>query len=100
MNGCPTFPHPSVQKVASSPSSDSASCRCGLQLDMFGHHRAVCAEAGVLGRRGYPLEVAAVVICREAGVRVSTNVYARDLDLAAFNVLDGGRLEVVADELT
>ena len=24
-------------------------CRCGRQLDMFGHHRAACAVAGVLG---------------------------------------------------
>ena len=75
-------------------------CRCGRQLDMFGHHRAACAEAGVLGCRGYPLEVAAAQICREAGARVSTNVFVRDLDLAAFNVLDGRRLEVVADGLT
>ena len=34
-------------------------CRCGRQLDMFRHHRAACAVAGVLGRRGYPLECAA-----------------------------------------
>ena len=28
------------------------SCRCGRQLDMFGHHRAGCAEAVVSARRG------------------------------------------------
>ena len=33
-------------------------CRCGRLLDKFGHHRAACAEAGVLGKRGYPLECA------------------------------------------
>ena len=27
------------------------SCRCGSQLDSFGHHRAACHVAGVLGRR-------------------------------------------------
>ena len=68
-------------------------CRCGRQLDMFGHHRAACPEVGVLERRGYPLEVA-------AAQGVSTNVYVRDLDLAAFNVLGSRRLEVVASGLT
>ena len=57
-------------------------CRCGRQLDMFGHHRAACAMAGGLGRRGYPLECAAAQVCREAGARVSTNFHVRDLDLA------------------
>ena len=75
-------------------------CRCGRQLDMFGHHRAACAVAGVLGRRGFPLEVAAAQVCREAGARVSTNLHVRDMDLAEFNNLDGRRLEVVADGLT
>ena len=75
-------------------------CRCGRQLDMFGHHRAACAMAGVLGRRGYPLECAAAQVCREAGARVSTNVHVRDLDLADLDVVDGRRLEVVADELS
>ena len=75
-------------------------CRCGRQLDKFGHHRAACAVAGVLGRRGYPLEVAAAQVCREAGARVSTNLHVRDMDLAEFNNLDGRRLEVVADGLT
>ena len=75
-------------------------CRCGRQLDMFGHHRAACAMAGVLGRRGFPLESAAAQVCREAGARVSTNVYVRDLDLADLDVVDGRRLEVVADGLS
>ena len=57
-------------------------CRCGLPLDACGHHRAACARARVLGRRGYALESAAARICREAGGRVTTNVMVRDLDLA------------------
>ena len=36
----------------------SRTCRCGRQLDSLGHHRAACSEAGVLGWRGFPLEVA------------------------------------------
>ena len=75
-------------------------CRCGRQHDIFGHHRAACAVAGVLGKRGYPLECAAAQVCREAGARVSTNVPVRDLDLVAHNNLDGRRLEVIADGLT
>ena len=51
-----------------------ASCRCGRPLDPCGHHRAACPHAGVLGRRGFPLESAAARVCREAGARVSTNV--------------------------
>ena len=75
-------------------------CRCGRRLDMFGHHRATCAEAGVLGKRGFPLECAAAQICREAGARVATNVWVRNMDLGEFNALDGRRLEVVADGLS
>ena len=29
----------------------SRNCRCGLPLDSRGHHRAACAQVGVLGRR-------------------------------------------------
>ena len=75
----------------------SRTCRCGRQLDPFGHHRAACAEAGVLGKRGFPLECAQV--CREAGARVTTNAFIRDLDLGEFNRLDGRRIEVIADGL-
>ena len=35
---------------------------------------------------------------REAGAKVSTNVFVRDLDLAIFFQTDSRRLEVVADE--
>ena len=69
-------------------------CRCGRSLDAFGHHRAACSRAGVLGRRGFALESAAARICREAGGRVTTNVFVRDLDVAVPNALDGRRLEV------
>ena len=31
-------------------------CRCGRPLNCLGHHRSACAVAGVLGRRGFPLE--------------------------------------------
>ena len=78
----------------------SRSCRCGRLLDPLGHQRAGCSEAGVLGKRGFPLEKAAEQVCREAGARVSTNVYVRDMDLAEHNVLDNRRLEVVADGLS
>ena len=53
----------------------SRTCRCGRLLDPFGHHRAACSRAGVLGRRGFALESVGTRICREAGARVSTNVF-------------------------
>ena len=34
----------------------SRACRCGRLFDVFGHHRASCALAGVLGRRGFAVE--------------------------------------------
>ena len=57
------------------------SCRCGHFLDAHGHHRAACARAGVLARRGFSVESVAARICREAGGRVTTNILVRDLDL-------------------
>ena len=64
------------------------------------HHRAACHVAGVLGRRRGALECAAAQMCREAGARVTTNMFVRDMDLGHFNALDARRLEVVADGLT
>ena len=53
------------------------------------HHRAACAHAGMLSRRGNTLESVLARICREARGRVRTN-------LMAPNVHDGRRLERVA----
>ena len=77
----------------------SRSCRCGRPLDVLGHHRAACANVGVLGRRGFALESAATRVCREAGGRVSVNVAFRDLDIGVPDRADERRLEVVADGL-
>ena len=76
----------------------SRSCRCGRLSDIFDHHGASRAQAGVLGRRGFAVESAAARICREAGGRVSTNRFVRDLDIGV-PVNDGRRLEVVVDGL-
>ena len=73
-------------------------CRCGRPLDFCGHHRAACARAGVLGRRGFTLESVAARICREAGGRVRTNMLVRDMDLDV-PIADARRLEVVVDGL-
>ena len=73
-------------------------CRCGRLLDALGHHRAACARAEMLGRRGFALESAAARICQEAGGRVTT-IFLRNLDITAPNALDSRRLEVVADGL-
>ena len=45
-------------------------------LDVFGHHRAACARAGVLSRRGHALESVIARACREAGGRVDQRVGA------------------------
>ena len=45
----------------------SRTCRCGRPLDSFGHHRAACSRAGVLGRRGFAVESIGARICREGG---------------------------------
>ena len=76
----------------------SRTCRCGRPLDGLGHHRAACSRAGVLASRGFSVESAAARVCREAGARVSTNLFVRDLDLPVARH-DGRRLEIVADGL-
>ena len=44
-------------------------CRCGHFLDVVGHHRAACARAGVLSKRGFALESVTARVCREAETR-------------------------------
>ena len=56
-------------------------------------------NAGVLGRRRWVLENVAARVCREAGDRVRSNLAVRDMDLGAFNQLDGRRLEILVDGL-
>ena len=67
---------------------------------MCGHHRAACSRAGVLGCRGFPVERAAAQVCREAGGRVGLDRFIRDVDVGAFNPLDGRRIEVIVDRLS
>ena len=74
----------------------SRTCLCGRPLDVLGHHRAACSRAGVLANRGFSVESAVARFCREAGARVSTNLFVRDLDLPVARH-DGRRLEVVVD---
>ena len=77
----------------------SATCWCGQPFDSRGHHRGACAHAGVLGRRGFPLESCVARMCREAGARVSQNIRVQDMDLLPVPRVDNRRLEVVADGL-
>ena len=51
----------------------------------------------MLSKRGWALENVVARICREAGGRVTTNVFMRDLDLGQPDVVDGRRLEVIVD---
>ena len=74
-------------------------CRCVRLLDACGHHRAACARVGVLSRRGYALESVAAQICREAGGRVRTNTFVREMDVLDVDSGDGRQLEVVVDGL-
>ena len=53
----------------------------------------------VLGRRGFALESATARVCREAGARVSTNIFLRDLDLLGIPATDQRRIEVIAEGL-
>ena len=34
----------------------------------------------MLGKRGFPLECAAAQVCREAGARLASNVFVRDME--------------------
>ena len=53
----------------------------------------------MLGRRGFPLEIAAARICKKAGGRVRTNVFVRDMDVPTATLEDARRWEVVVDGL-
>ena len=87
-----------LRRLRLSLPASSRQCRCGRALDPLGDHRAACPRAGVLGPRGFALEAAAARICREAGARVVTNCFVRDMNLDV-PPEDARRLEVVANNL-
>ena len=73
-------------------------CSCHRVLDVFGDHRAACAQAGVLPSRAIPLERALARICREAGARVATNGPLNRMNLPA-PVVDNRTIEILAHGL-
>ena len=88
-------PSPSVCSSCATPTFPSLSPHASANVAV--HSILVttigpCAVAGVLGRRGHPLESAAARVCREAGARVRTNVVVRGVDLLLAAALDGRRL--------
>ena len=75
------------------------SCQCGRPLDSCGHHRAACARAGVLGRRGFAVESAAArIVAREVRESRQTS-WSATWTLAAPNPGDVRQLETAADGL-
>ena len=97
------FPAFSPSHLAPPPPSLASYCLplpMWPSLDVFGHQRAACATVGVLGRRGFALEVSRRKGLPRAGRRVRTNELVRELDLhPGQNHLDARRLEVVEDGL-
>ena len=77
----------------------NASAGVAFLLTPLGHLRAACSRTRALGRRGFALESALARVCREAGGRVATNLFVRNMDLGVPRVGDNGRLEVVVDGL-
>ena len=92
-------PHSPPPLVAPSPLRPAVLAGVAVHFDPSGHHRAACAVAGVLGRRGFAVESAAARVCCEAGGRVTTNVRIQDMDIVAPNRVDERRVEVLADGL-
>ena len=76
-----------------------ASCEgCGSAIDSYGDHRCACMRSGRVQLRAPPLEHVTARICREAGARVQTNVFLRNLNLN-IPASDDRRVEVVASGL-
>ena len=75
-------------------------CLCHHFLDPFGDHRCACSTSGFLSLRGFDLEVAMARVCREAGARVQTNKFLRDLSIDGILLTDGQRIEVITNGLS
>ena len=71
-------------------------CRCDQKLNRKEYHRALCSIVGILSKLTISLEIVMTRVCREAGTRVQTNVFLRDLDITV-PVTDNRRIEVIAN---
>ena len=85
-----------VEKSFHGPQCHCSTAKC--TLDVLGDHRSACPTTGVLGPRGAPLERAAVRVCREAGARVASNVFLRNMNIG-LPLADCRRVEVLANGL-
>ncbi|CAK0856979.1 unnamed protein product [Prorocentrum cordatum] len=72
---------------------------CQAHLDERGDHRAACPRSGRLLKRRAPIERMWARVCREAGGRVRTDVFLRDMNLPGIAANDGRCIEVVANGL-
>ena len=95
---CPSLRSPFVVFAFFYPQS-LAPADVAVHLTLFATIVQRAAEQGCWAGEGLHWSVGAR-ICREAGVRVSTNVYVRDLDFLAPDVHDARRLEIIAEGLS
>ena len=91
--------HDQGQEIKENQQFSGADNQPTPDVDQLKLEKITSPRAGVLSRRGFSLESAAARICREAGGRVRTNAFVRDLDVPDANAGDGRRLEVVVDGL-
>ena len=107
--GCPTLPEFVIEPHALRalildrvrlpfPLTDIVCEGCGAELDNAGFHRSNCMLSGRVRKRARPLELAAARVCKEAGAKVQTDVFLRNLNMAV-HPSDNRRIEVIASEL-
>ena len=80
------------------PLSSSSCSGCGCGVDTLGDHLSSCMRSGRVKLRATPIEQAVARICREAGARVRSNVFLRNLNVAT-EPNDRRQLEVIASGL-
>ena len=69
-------------------------CRCPRLTNPLRDHRTSCNTSGTLSKRGYSLGAAVTQVVREAGTRVRTNQFLRDLNIAGTRPPDGRRIKI------
>ena len=78
--------------------SDDQCEGCGRFLDVYGFHRGNCTKSGRLKARSIPTEIMGTRICREAGARIRTNAFLRDMNVGV-EANDQRRIEILASGL-